>query len=49
MKREIKDFTPKQLNAFANIKQITSDFSFEELDEIVDYLNSNVFDFSNKK
>lgn len=49
MKKEIKQFTAEQLNLFADIKKLTQEHSFESLDEVIDYISSNVFDFSNKK
>ncbi len=49
MKKEVKDFSAEQLNLFANIKKLTREYSFEELDEVIDYISTNSFDFSNKK
>ena len=47
-KKEIKDFTAEQLNLFANIKKLTQEHSFETLEPVISYIDSNLFDFSNK-
>jgi len=49
MKKEIKEFTPEQLNLFANIKKLTQEYSYETIEEVINYISSNTFDFSNKK
>ena len=48
-KKEIKEFTAVQLNLFANIKKLTSEHKFEVIDEVIEYISDNSFDFSNKQ
>ena len=49
MKKEIKEFTAEQLNLLANIMKLTREHSYDSLEEVINYIDSNVFDFSNKK
>ena len=49
MKKEVKDYTPEQLEAFARIKKACVDLNYEQTDEVMNYCESEAYYFCGKR
>lgn len=49
MKKEIKDFNAKQLNALADVVEACRQLNYEETEEVLNYCDREAYYFAGKK